>query len=190
MAAIFVWATMGKVMGWCDCPYGVSRVLRLTDYVGHTLSLSDHKFKFKFRYLYCLLYMWCIFRTSTKPRRVTETAETHCFIQYIPRIVHMVSALLCFVVISQWPILPIHFWVTSQALGQSYDYPSAFEATLTNISELIKSIQQNFNHNKRKHDKSMTKAWQTNPIIRSQQNKSWQNHVHISWAISCVPSNL
>ena len=39
--------------------------------------------------------------------------------------------------------LPISFRVTSQALGQSYDCPSAYEGTLMNINKTVTKPQQN-----------------------------------------------
>ena len=41
-------------------------------------------------------------------------------LQQIPGIMHTVLALLCFVVVMYWQILPLFFKVTSLALGQSY----------------------------------------------------------------------
>ena len=55
--------------------------------------------------------------------------------QYIPWIMHMVCVLLSFVLIWWWLILPIFLWVTSLALGQSHDCPSASEVTLKDIGE-------------------------------------------------------
>ena len=50
-------------------------------------------------------------------------------------VMYMIWTLLCFVVVKYHPILPISFRVTSQALGQSYDCPSASEVTLKDISK-------------------------------------------------------
>ena len=58
-------------------------------------------------------------------------------VQYIPRIMYMVHAWLCLVVVGYWASLVISFRVASQALGQSYDCPSASEATLRNIGIYI-----------------------------------------------------
>ena len=44
--------------------------------------------------------------------------------------------LLCVVGVGHWPLLPISFRVTSQALGQSYDCPSACEVILTDIGKI------------------------------------------------------
>ena len=61
-------------------------------------------------------------------------------LEYIPTIMHTVHALSCFVVVWYWPISPISFRVTSLALGQSYDCPSASEVTLkVNISNESKT---------------------------------------------------
>ena len=57
--------------------------------------------------------------------------------EYIPRIVHMVYTLLCFIVVRHLLILPICFRVASLALGKSYDCPSASEATLKNMAKYI-----------------------------------------------------
>ena len=59
--------------------------------------------------------------------------EGYCFKQEISRIIHMVSSCLCLVVVEYWLILPISLRVTSLALGQSYDCPSACEVTLRNM---------------------------------------------------------
>ena len=53
------------------------------------------------------------------------------FIQYFPMIMHIIDALLCFGVLRCLPCLPIFVRFTSQALGQSYDCPSANEVNLT-----------------------------------------------------------
>ena len=52
---------------------------------------------------------------------------------HISRIIHMVHAVLCFVVVRYRLILPIFIRIPSLALGQSYDCPSASEVTLMNM---------------------------------------------------------
>ena len=54
-------------------------------------------------------------------------------VQYIPRIMHIMQILLCFVLVSYHEILPIAFRVSFMGLGQSYesrDCVSASETTL------------------------------------------------------------
>ena len=51
--------------------------------------------------------------------------------QYIPRIMHTIRVLCCGYVEL---ILPIFFRITSLALGQSYDCPSASEVTVKDMS--------------------------------------------------------
>ena len=54
-------------------------------------------------------------------------------IQYTPRKMHTVFALLCFVVVIHWLIFTISIRLTSLALWQSNDCPSASKATLMNM---------------------------------------------------------
>ena len=49
--------------------------------------------------------------------------------------IHMVDAWSCCVVADNWLILPISFRVTSLALGQSYDCPSASEVILKDMGK-------------------------------------------------------
>ena len=86
------------------------------------------------------------------------------FIQYFPMIMHIIHALLCFGVFRCLPSLPIFVRLTSQALGQSYDCPSACEVNLMDIVKYITWIHYVM-------------------IIYPQQNQTQTNHVHISWDI-------
>ena len=54
---------------------------------------------------------------------------------YIQRNIYKLYALLCFVVVWYWSILPIYFTIASLALGQSFDCPSANEASLKDIGK-------------------------------------------------------
>ena len=64
------------------------------------------------------------------------TSSCYLKVQYIPKNIYTVYALLCFVVVQLWLIWPIHIRVASLALGQSYDCPSASEVTLKDMSNL------------------------------------------------------
>ena len=78
-------------------------------------------------------------------------------VQYIPRNMHMVFALLCFVVVVHWLIFPISIRLTSLALWQSNDCPSASKATLMNMDKYFMWIhyERLHNHNKAKHNKTV-----------------------------------
>ena len=78
-------------------------------------------------------------------------------IQYIPRNMHTVFALLCFVVVIHWLIFPISIRLTSLALWQSNDCPSASKANLMNMDKYFMWIhyERLHNHNKAKHSKTV-----------------------------------
>ena len=78
-------------------------------------------------------------------------------LQYIPRNLHTVFALLCFVVVIHWLIFPISIKLTSLALWQSNDCPSASKATLMNMDKYFMWIHyaRLHNHNKAKHNKTV-----------------------------------
>ena len=78
-------------------------------------------------------------------------------VQYIPRSMHTVTALLCFVVVTHLTDFPISIRLTSLALGQSNDCPSASKATLMNMDKYFMWIhyERLHNHNKAKHNKTM-----------------------------------
>ena len=59
----------------------------------------------------------------------------------LPRIMHMVCGLLYFVVVKNWFNLPISFRITSRALGQSGDCPSACEVTPKDMSHVNLSFE-------------------------------------------------
>ena len=70
---------------------------------------------------------------------------------------HIVCALLLhFVVHEHWPDLPISLRVTSLALGQSYDFPSAREVTLKiGVNKSYAPFEYHMIQNKTKHDKTV-----------------------------------
>ena len=82
-------------------------------------------------------------------------------IQYISRNMHTVFALLCFVVVIHWLIFPISIRLTSLALWQSNDCPSASKATLMNMDRYLMWIhyERLHNHNKAKHNKTVCISW-------------------------------
>ena len=73
-------------------------------------------------------------------------------IQYIPRIIHKACNSLCFLVVWQQSFLLKFFGIASQALGQSYDCPSASEAILKNMDIWITLISREwwYKHKKTK----------------------------------------
>ena len=82
----------------------------------------------------------------------------HVCIQYVPRNMHTVFALLCFVVVIHWLFSPypsgLLHWL---ALWQSNDCPSASKATLMNMDKYFMWIhyERLHNHNKAKHNKTV-----------------------------------
>ena len=78
-------------------------------------------------------------------------------LQYIPRNMHTVFALLCFVEGYTLTDFPISIRLTSLALWQSNDCPSASKATLMNIDKYFMWIhyERLHNHNKAKHNKTV-----------------------------------
>ena len=79
-------------------------------------------------------------------------------LQYIPRNMHTVFALLCFVVVILiLTDFPISIRLTSLALWQSNDCPSASKATLMNMDKYFMWIhyERLHNHNKAKHNKTV-----------------------------------
>ena len=71
-------------------------------------------------------------------------------LQYIPRNMHTVFALLCFVEVIHWLIFATSIRLTSLALWQSNDCPSASKATLMNMDKYFMWIhyERLHNHNK------------------------------------------
>ena len=61
---------------------------------------------------------------------------------YIFRIMHTVQTSLCCIVFSYTLIWPISFRITSMALGQSYDCPSASEVILKDMGKCITRIHK------------------------------------------------
>ena len=72
-------------------------------------------------------------------------------IQYIPRNMHTVFALLCFVVVIHWLIFPYPSGLLH------WHYPSASKATLMNMDKYFMWIhyERLHNHNKAKHNKTV-----------------------------------
>ena len=77
-------------------------------------------------------------------------------VQYITRNMHTVFALLCFAVVVLTDF-PISIRLTSLALWQSNDCPSASKATLMNMDKYFMWIhyERLHNHNKAKHNKTV-----------------------------------
>ena len=69
---------------------------------------------------------------------------------YIFRIMHTVQTSLCCIVFSYTLIWPISFRITSMALGQSYDCPSASEVILKDMGKCITWIHKHWWHNQNK----------------------------------------
>ena len=119
----------------------------------------------------CTLFLICrsfvfaikLFWFANMVIHVNEHDFTHLWpgdpyhVQYIPRNMHTVFALLCFVVVIHWLIFPISIRLTSLALGQSNDCPSASKATLMNMDKYFMWIhyERLHNHNKAKHNKTV-----------------------------------
>ena len=93
-------------------------------------------------------------------------------VQNITRIMCIIHALLCFVVVWYRSVLSIFFRVTSLALGQSYDCPSASEVILKNMGKSSFDCPQ---------------CWWSNPkiwvYVFHESLEKYPNHVHILWDI-------
>ena len=106
-----------------------------------------------------------LYRKQSSNNFLSEGGITHLWkscisntIQYIPRNMHTVFALLCFVVvIYTLTDCPISIRLTSLALWQSNDCPSASKATLMNMDKYFMWIhyERLQNHNKAKHNKTV-----------------------------------
>ena len=85
---------------------------------------------------------------------ILKDTNLYVVIQYIPRNMHTVTALLCFVVVTHLTDFPISIRLTSLALWQSNDCPSASKATLMNMDKYFMWIhyERLHNHNKAKHN--------------------------------------
>ena len=86
-----------------------------------------------------------------------QIQKSKVWVQYIPRNMHTVFALLCFVVVIHWLFFFIFIRLTSLALWQSNDCPSASKATLMNMDKYFMWIhyERLHNHNKAKHNKTV-----------------------------------
>ena len=89
---------------------------------------------------------------------VTPLAVGH-LMQDIPRNLYGVHDLICFFILRYELILPLSFRVTSLALGQSYDCPSASNVTL---EDMAKRNPMNMSGT---HDITTTKQSTTNTCI-------------------------
>ena len=112
--------------------------------------------------------LWCFIQTKTCNCLQGWTDAALCLVefhgmdalQYIPRNMHTVFALLCFAVLCCGYTLadfPISIRLTSLALWQSNDCPSASKATLMNMDKYFMWIhyERLHNHNKAKHNKTV-----------------------------------
>ena len=72
---------------------------------------------------------------NSSRRHAQQGDMLHACINNILRILHMVPGLLC--LINSWLFLPTSFRVTLQALGKSYDFPSACKITLKNVDKYM-----------------------------------------------------
>ena len=100
----------------------------------------------------------CMKSTHVKAMEVPGLNEYPVLdVQYIPRNMHTVFALLCFVVVIHWLICHISIRLTSLALWPSNDCPSASKATLMNMDKYFMWIhyERLHNHNKAKHNKTV-----------------------------------
>ena len=107
------------------------------------------------RWLHNKLYVWC----NYLPLLLTSASGTHVLylkIQYIPRNMHTVffAVLCCGYTLTDFPI---SIRLTSLALWQSNDCPSASKATLMNMDKYFTWIhyERLHNHNKAKHNKTV-----------------------------------
>ena len=97
-------------------------------------------------YIVCPLFYWLPWPTPISSQ-----------LQYIPRNMHTVFALLCFVVVIHWLIFSLSIRLTSLALWQSNDCPNASKATLMNMDKYFMWIhyERLHSHNKAKHNKTV-----------------------------------
>ena len=85
------------------------------------------------------------------------THRCHAYIQYIPRNMHTVFALLCFVVVIHWLIFPYPSGLLHWHCGNLAIAPSASKATLMNMDKYFMWIhyERLHNHNNAKHNKTV-----------------------------------
>ena len=86
-----------------------------------------------------------------------RTRTSGPWIQYIPRNMHTVFALLCFVVVIHWLIFPYPSGLLHWHWGNLTIAPSASKATLMNMDKYFMWIhyERLHNHNKAKHNKTV-----------------------------------
>ena len=118
--------------------------------------------------------------------------ESSSILQYIPRNVHTVFALLCFVVVIHWLIFPypsgLFHWH-----WQSNDCPSASKATLMNMDEYFLWIhyERLHNHNKAKHNETVCiflgiycTCYSTGKIVCADQKRKKNNGKYATYFVT------
>ena len=119
-------------------------------------------------------------------------------IQYIPRNMHRFFALLCFVVVILTDF-PISIRLTSLALWQSNDCPSASKATLMNMDKYFMWIhyERLHNHNKAKHNKTVCiflgiYCTSVTPVLRhwSYCNLALSHQIHLHRSFNITPGTV
>ena len=115
----------------CSCPWNLPLISRMFT----AFSPSSHQEE---------LILTIATRATVKPSCLK--------IHYIPRNMHTVFALLCFVVVIHWLIFPY-----PSGLLHWHDCPSASKATLINMDKYFMWIhyERLHNHNKAKHNKTV-----------------------------------
>ena len=137
---------------------GISHHFIIVHYKKTTrFSVLFHSFDFLFRYGVYIRYV----STDISPvvnRRSAISSIIHMrYVQYIPRNMHTVFALLCFFCGYTLTDFPISIRLTSLAMWQSNDCSSASKATLMNMDKYFMRIhyERLHNHNKAKHSKTV-----------------------------------
>ena len=138
---------------------GSERMSKLDQHASLNLFYSNQKTGHKPLPLSAALHLfWFLGETGTNGILYLHMLAKPIFnLQYIPRNMHTVFALLCFVVVIHWLIFPISIRLTSLALWQSNDCPSASKAILMNMDTYFMWIHHErlHNHNKAKHNKTV-----------------------------------
>ena len=101
------------------------------------LNLWDYCSLYKLKYVF--INMNGYIATKNRIYCHQKTCSLKCTLQYI----YTWFTLSCFVVARYQPILPISFRLASLALGQSYDCPSASEASLKNMGTTSSATRDN-----------------------------------------------
>ena len=105
----------------------------MADFMPWIFGFSDWILKCSIFYLLHTPYQYTSMLTTLLDNEVDKNMHSFCIITKITGIFQRFS----FVVVRLRPILPISFWVTSLALGQSYDCPSACKAAMKDISVVV-----------------------------------------------------